>query len=80
MLRWNYGFREAGFGGCFQIEGDMYRLLNKIKRCSPQQRIKSLKSSAMANTFVRFIFYSRELGIVKRKEHKKVNFHILHRK
>ena len=58
----------------------MYRLLNKIKKGSPQQRIKSLKSSAMANTFVRLIFYSRKQGIVKRKEHKKVNFRILHRK
>lgn len=62
------------------MEGDMYRLLNKIKRCSPQQRIKSLKSSAMANTFVRLIFYSRKPEIVKHKEHKKVNFRILHRK
>ena len=61
------------------MEGDMYRLLNKIKS-SPQQRIKSLKSSAMANTFVRLIFYSRKPEIVKRKEHKKVNFRILHRK
>ncbi|MFQ8995768.1 MAG: hypothetical protein ACLR6L_06625 [Agathobaculum sp.] len=56
------------------MEGDMYRLLNKIKRCSPQRRIKSLKSSAMANTFVRLIFYSRKPGIVKRKEHKKSEF------
>ena len=62
------------------MEGDMYRLLNKIKRCSPQLRTGKPKSSAMANTFVRFIFYSSEPGIVKRKEHKKVNFRILHRK
>ena len=61
------------------MEGDMYRLLNKIKRCSPQQRIKSLKSSAMANTFVRFIFYSSVPGFVKRKAHKKHIFHNLHK-
>ena len=58
----------------------MYRLLNKIKGARRSRGIKSLKSSAMANTFVRLIFYSRKPGIVKRKEHKKVNFRILHRK
>ena len=47
------------------------RKLNKIKRCSPQLRIGIPKSSAMANTFVRFIFYSSVPGFVKRKAYKK---------
>lgn len=61
------------------MEGDMYRLLNKIKRCSPQLRIGIPKSSAMANTFVRFIFYSSVPGFVKRKAYKKHIFHNLHK-
>ncbi len=56
------------------------RKFNKIKRCSPQLRTGKPKSSAMANTFVRFIFYSRVSLCVKRKAYKKHDFRNLHKK